>query len=641
MLGCIAYAHIPDANRKKLDQKVVKLRFVGYDITTKAYRLMDDKTGLVYKRRDVTFNEDDFGHKEASTVSTGDSSRKKTGTTEADQPVENEAKSEKSAPHPERPKREVKQPVRYGYDEYAEVMLKAVECPEPRTLQEALSSNQPAQWKEAADAEYQSLLDSHTWDLVKLPSGRKSIGCKWVFKVKHSEDGSVEKFKGRLVAKGFAQRYGVDYDETFSPIVRFTTIRSVIALAAEKKMHLHQMDVVSAFLNGDLEEEIYMDQPEGYVQQGKEDLVCQLKKSLYGLKQSPRCWNRKLSEYLCSIGFTQGSADPCIYIKTGDSLMIVAVYVDDLILAAEDFDDMVAVKRELSSRFKMKDMGELHFILGMGVEWDKRCGTVKLQQTQYIKCMLRKFGMADANPVSTPADTSVKLIQDDGMSTRVDSSKYQSMVGSLLWAAISTRPDIAQAVSTVSRFNKEPSQAHLTAVKRILRYLKGTADLGIVYGPTSGTGLLGFSDANWAGDHDDRRSTTGNVFLFSRGPVSWLSQRQKIVALSTTEAEYMALGSATQELIWVRRLLADLKSAETDSTVVYEDNQGPIALVKNPVAHKRTKHIDIRHHFVREEFENGTLNVQYCPTKDMLADLLTKPLSRCTFEHLRESLGMK
>ena len=213
--------------------------------------------------------------------------------------------------------------------------------------------------------------------------------------------------------------------------------------------------------------------------------------------------------------------------------------------------------------------------------------------------------MADADPVSTPADTSVKLIQDDGMSTHVDSSKYQSMMGSLLWAAISTRSDIAQAVSTVSRFNKEPNQAHLTAVKRILRYLKGTADLGIVYGPTSGTGLVGFSDANWAGDHDDRRLTIGNVFLFSRGPVSWLSERQKTVALSTTEAEYMALSSATQELIWLRRLLADLKSPETDSTVVHEDNQGAIALVKNPVTHKRTKDIDIRHHFVREEFENG------------------------------------
>ena len=260
---CNAYAHIPDAHRKKLDQKAVKLRFVGYDITTKAYHLMDDKTGVVYKRRDVTFNEDDFGHNEASTVSMGDSSRKKMGTTdvklEADQPVENEAKGKKLAPHPERPKRDIKQPVRYGYDEYAEVMLKAVECPEPRPLQEALSSNHTAQWKEAADAEYQSLLHSHTWDLVKLPPGRKSIGCKWVFKVKHSEDGSVEMFKGWLVGKGFAQRYGVDYDETFSPVVRFLTIWSVIALAAEKKTHLHQMDVVSAFLNGDLEEEICME----------------------------------------------------------------------------------------------------------------------------------------------------------------------------------------------------------------------------------------------------------------------------------------------------------------------------------------------------------------------------------------------
>ena len=351
----------------------------------------------MYKRRDVTFNESDFGDEEVITLLDGEDARKENPPNydikpEADQLVKNE----KPTSQLERPKRETKMPGRYGYEECAdpvvtdaELIMEAMEWCEPKTLEEALSSDGTAKWEEAAIIGLLNISSSWTTtpaDMVKLPLGRNSIGCKWVFKVKHSEDGSVEKFNGRLVAKGFVQEYGVDYDGTFSSTVKFTTMLGLISLAAEKKMHLRQVGVVSAFLNGELEEEIYMNQPESYVQQRKEDLVCRLRKPLHGLKQSPRCWNHKLMKKLCSVDFTQSSADPCIVVNTAVSLTITAVYLDNLILAAEDLDEMIAVKWELSSGFKMKDMGELHLFLGMGAErGEVQRHDQPIQQTQYVK----------------------------------------------------------------------------------------------------------------------------------------------------------------------------------------------------------------------------------------------------------------
>jgi len=319
----------------------------------------------------------------------------------------------------------------------------------------------------------------------------------------------------------------------------------------------------------------------------------------------------------------------------------VAVYVDDLILIGVIISQLVKLKKSLSARFKMKDMGELHFCLGIGVIQDKEAGVIKIHQKQYIQRMLEKYRMCEANPVDTPADANVKLVKNDGVSGPVDRVLYQSIVGSLLYAAIATRPDIAQAVSAVSKFCAEPNEAHLTAAKRVLRYLKGTQDLCLVFRPTEETPLYGYSDANWAGDLEDRRSTTGNLFIVAGAPVSWLSKKQPTVALSTSEAEYMALSSATQEAVWLRRLMADLGLGDTGATRILEDNQGAIALAKNPVSHSRTKHIDIRHHFIREAVEDDIVEIEYCPTKEMLADILTKPLPRVTFQYLRKKMGLE
>lgn len=339
------------------------------------------------------------------------------------------------------------------------------------------------------------------------------------------------------------------------------------------------------------------------------------------------------------IGFKQSMSDPCVFVRSRQELEILAVYVDDLILITESPESMNELKAALKERYKMKDMGELSYILGISVIQDKEKNCVILQEKHYIEAILRKYGMDNANPVATPADANVKLRKSDGVSKPVHQHIYQSMVGSLLYAAMATRPDIAQAVSAVSKFNANLDASHLTAVKRILRYLKGRVNLALKYERSDCKALIGYSDADWAGDQDDRWSTTGNIFLLSGGAVSWLSKKQATVALSAAQAEYITLCQAAQEGIWLKRLLCDL-GVESVSTVILEDNQGAIAIAKNPVNHSRTKHIDIRYHYIHECVQNGQIELQYCPTNDMKADIFTKSLARPRFEYLRGEIGL-
>ena len=645
VFGCMAYAYIPDANRKgKLSKKAEKLRFIGYSLQTKGYRLIDEDTSKVIIRRDVIFNESDFQrHSTIVEISKG------TSNCMEDRDIPEEDESFVEQPEQSQGQDEVQQrrserqrtvPIRYGIDEYVDTAFLGEE--EPQSIEEALNSGLSNKWKEAADSEYQSLMENGTWELVKLPVGRKQVGCRWTFKIKRGSDGKVERYKARLVAKGYTQKYGQDYHETFSPVIRYSSIRALLAFAVQEEMIVHQMDVVTAFLNGVLDEEIYMEQPPGYVKEGEEDLVCKLRKSLYGLKQSSRCWNTVFKEHMESIDFRQCTADPCIFVKNEESdVTIVAVYVDDLIIIAKTDETMKKVKESLATRFKMKDLGKIHYCLGINIEYDEEKKQLWMHQKQYIESLLNKYGLSQVKTCTTPADINVKLIKDDGVSKPVDPANYQSMVGSLLYASIGTRPDIAQAVGAVSRFNSCPTEAHLTAVKRISRYLKGTINFGIKYEKLTDGTLSGFLDADWAGDMDNRHSTTGNLFMMSGGAVSWLSRKQPVVALSTTEAEYVALSTATQEAVWLRRLLSEIRATPMTPTTIKEDNQGTIAVAKNPIFHARTKHIDIKFHYVREALRDGIIELVYCPSENMAADILTKPLSRGRFESLRSEMGLE
>ena len=435
IFGCVAYAHIPDCKRNKLDKKAVKLRFVGYCSKSKSYRLFDEKTKKLIVSRDVTFNEDDFNIKDEE---------KKSIKTDIQVEEEGEQNPQERSPYPDRQRRP---PTRYGTDEFIESAINTSET-DVHVPEDIVEAHKIPEWKAAADAEYGALLDNGTWELTQLPDGRKPIECKWIFKVKKGSDGGIQRFKARLVAKGYAQKYGVDYDETFAPVVRYSSIRTLLSLAIQNDMMIHQMDVPTAILNGTLEEEIYMHQPTGYVEPGKENLVCRLNKSLYGLKQSPRCWNKAFKEHMKSIKFIQSTADPCIFIKTGgvNELVIVAVYVDDLIIVTKNPQNMADVKEELMQRFKMKDLGKLHHCLGMVINHDEEKGCLLIHQKPYIESMLKRFGLSEAKSVSTPANLSVKMKKDDESKKLADPTLYQSIVGSLLYLAIATRPDISQAV---------------------------------------------------------------------------------------------------------------------------------------------------------------------------------------------------
>ena len=531
----------------------------------------------VVVRRDVGFNETDFGRQSQPLEIESEAD------TEAQQPPEvSEDSVSETGPQepPRRSERATKgqPPLQFGFDEYAEftdmthVVLHAA-IDEPSSIQEALTSKYSEQWKAAVDSEYQSLMENKTWELVELPVDRKAIGCKWVFKVKYGEQGEVERFRGRLVAKGYSQKYGIDYDEMFSPVVRFNSIRALLAYAVQKRMLIHQMDVVTAFLNGELEEEIYMQQPEGYVESGNENLVCKLKKSIYGLKQSPRCWNQAFRKLMESLDFKQCQADPRIFIKgsEADKLTIIAVYVDDLIIITSTEEEMNQIKVSLNKHFKMKDMGSLHFCLGVHIKQSEE--GLQLCQKRYIEKLLQRYGLQDANAVSTPVDLNVKLVADDGHSKPVDKVRYQSMVGSLLYAAVATRPDISQAVRVLSKFNSAPTEAHLAAAKRVLRYLKGTMNLSLQYKQTENSDIVGFSDADWASDMDNRHSTTGNVFMLAGGAICWLSQKQSAVALSTAESEYIALSSAIPALQLRKPCGCDNFSRTSEGTVSHQSHR--------------------------------------------------------------------
>ena len=435
----------------------------------------------------------------------------------------------------------------------------------------------------------------------------------------------------------------------FRTVAKYTSIRTLFAiLAGRRNVKVHQMDVNTAFLYSDLDEVVYVEQPEGFAEQGKEDWVLLLNKALYGLKQSPRAWFLKIAPTLVDFDFKQCDSDPCIFVYTNDKgeKTYIALYVDDFIIAGENEDDIMRIKQLLAEQFEMKDLGIAKKFLGMEIEYGDD-GSIKIHQEQYIQQLLLRHGMQECASVPTPMDTSIKLCKTTEDDALADQKEYASIVGGLMFAACVTRPDIMCAAGQLSQFLNNPSSKHMLAAKRVLRYLKGTLRLGITYRPPP-MRLTGYSDANWAGDIDNRRSTTGYVVMINNGAVAWRSQLQPTVALSTMEAEYMALTEATKELIWIRNLLAALgyindntkSSSASTPTQLYSDNQSAIALAKNPVSHARAKHIDIRHHFIREAIQDKIIWVQYIPTTEMTADSLTKALGREKHQKCAARMGM-
>ncbi|OWB64646.1 hypothetical protein B5S29_g5835 [[Candida] boidinii] len=508
----------------------------------------------------------------------------------------------------------------------------------PTTVSQALSSSDSSRWQAALDKEMSAHHTNHTWDLVDLPAGRRAIGCRWVFNIKDSSSPPI--YKARLVAQGFRQVQGLDYQETFSPVIRYESIRLLFATAAEFHLGIHQMDVTTAFLNGDLAEEIYMNQPDGYVDSSCPDKVCRLVKSLYGLKQAPLCWNTKINSVLEDAGFVRAPSDFGIYSFTrNSSVLLLALYVDDLLLLSNDGSLVTFAKSLLGSHFSMKDLGAVKSFLGMDVS--QAPGRVSICLSRYLSKVLADFNMSDCNPVAVPLSPSLDLTSFSPDEQFPDASRYRSMVGKLLFASNTVRPDLSYAVSVLSRYIKDPKDIHMKAAKQVLRYVKGTLDAGLVYRSIGSFQLIGYCDADWANDKSDRASNTGYVFKLSDGPISWRSKKQATVAQSSTEAEYLALGDAVRELLWLRQLLNQLPVNTTGTPLLYEDNNGCILLASHPVFHSRTKHIDVRHHFLREHLAAGSFNLVHVGTNHMAADMLTKPLGKIKFLQLSTLLGVQ
>eukprot|EP00873_Tetraselmis_striata_P026590 jgi/Tetstr1/446854/TSEL_034332.t1 len=518
------------------------------------------------------------------------------------------------------------------------------------TIKQALAGKYHKEWRASIVSELRSLRARNTFAYARLPVGRHAIGNKWVFKVKANSDGSVNRFKARLVAQGFSQQAGVDYHATFSPVVKLSTLRTCLAVAAARGMHIHQIDIETAFLNASLKEEIYMRQPKG-AEDGT-DNVLRLLKSIYGLKQASREWYELIHKTLTGLGLARSNSDTSMYSMNHPryGICIVLVYVDDILVVSDFVEWIRSAKSAIGAEFNMTDFGEAAFVLGMDLTRCWASGTIRLSQEQYTLELLEKYGMQDCSPAKTPMgsghykDLASASDADKAPLSREDHETYRAILGSVNFLTMCTRPDLAFAISVLSRFQSAPQKIHLMQLKRVLRYLKGTPGMGITYGATEpgGARLVVYSDSDWAADTSNRRSQSGDISMLNGGAIGWNSKQQETTALSTTEAEYVALSRAAQNTVHFRQLLQDIHQQQQGPTIVYEDNQGAVKLANNPMASHRTKHIDIKHHYTRDLVDAGTISVTPIATSKMLADGLTKALPEPTHTLLfRQCMGTK
>jgi len=516
---------------------------------------------------------------------------------------------------------------------------------DPKSYGEAMASPQRHEWSKAFDSELQSLIRNETLEEVVLPPGAKVVSTKWVCKTKRDADGNFVKYKARLVGRGFTQRYGIDYDETYAPVGRMTSMRIFFVMAAVKNLVVWQMDAETAFLNPEMDRLLYISFPEGWAKQDPKATGLVVRKGLYGFKQSARLWWLDVVSKLQVLGFTHSDADWGIFVRveSDGSRTIVFVYVDDFLIAAKSQAVVNTVREGLKAAYKMSDIGPVSSVLGIKV--DKVDRGFALSQGHYIDTVLERFDMSDCRPEPTPIAVGTKLVAEGVKLGPDDARQYQALIGCLMWIALSTRPDISFAVSALSRFNGSPTEMHFKVAKRVLRYLSATRDLVLLLVPSKNGDApqLDFSsDADWAGNIDDRNSQSGYVGKLHGAVVTWGSLRQQCVSLSSVESEYVALAEAAKDAIWLRTaiLAYEQTSPDTVDIVLKGDNQGALALAQNPGWHRRTKHIDIRYHFIRWQVEDGAIKLKYVGTSDQVADIFTKATPTPTLVKHRAALGL-
>ncbi|CAI5932929.1 unnamed protein product [Closterium sp. NIES-65] len=526
------------------------------------------------------------------------------------------------------------------YEECAFAFFSPVEMPgEPATLKEALESSDAEEWKKALESELKSIEENDTFELVELPEGRTAITSKWLFKIKSDADGKIERYKSRLVAKGYQQKEKVDFKELFAPVVKPTTLRTLFAGAAIKGWVVKQMDIVTAFLNGILEEEIFMAQPEGF--DDGSGRVWKLKKALYGLKQAPGQWYMKLHEVLEEIGFTPSTADHSLFmLGEGEQRSFMVVYVDDILIFSPSSDLVKEVMLKLHDKFKCKSLGDVNFYLGLHIERDVEKRSMRVHQRKYLEALAANFGQSEGH-VATPFPSGFKCVKgpEEESVGEEERRRFHSLVGSLMYAAVNTRPDVTFATGQLARVLQCPNEEQVAAGMRVSKYLGQTATVGLQYSAAAQRRqkgadgvepghlfLTAYSDASYASEPEDMTSVGGFICCVGGGPTAWESKKQVDQALSSVESEYMALFRAVREIVWQRRLLAELGEEQQGPTPLYCDSQGAIALAKNPVLHGLTKHMRVKWHWTRSMVTAGEVELRYVKTTGQPADMMTKRL---------------
>lgn len=491
---------------------------------------------------------------------------------------------------------------------------------EPASYEEAVTCGNRENWQIAIDEELEAHRKNVTWSIVERPRDKKLLSVKWIFKVKCHPSGTIERYKARLVVRGFEQQAGRDYFETFAPVARYESMRIMVALAAHYNLQITQFDVKTAFLYGDIDEVVYIQAPQGI--KLKPNQALRLNKGLYGLKQAPRLWNNKFNKVVQSQGFQPTLSDPCLFYHT-EKKIFLSIYVDDGLLLAKDQHDIEQVIGLLQKQFDIRIVKNSTFV---GSEITKTQTGYFMHQTSYTRALLKRFKMSDCSPVSSPLMTSHKLTHLDNKEPPAICN-YREAIGALLYLATNSRPDILHAITLLARFCEHPKEKHWIAIKRVMRYLRGTLDYGLTFQRGNKLNIVAYTDADWAGDNATRKSVSGAIIFLAGGPIIFRSIQQSLTALSTTEAEFIASTEAVKELAWTRTLLNEL-NIPFERAVLRCDSETAIRLIKNPELHRRTKHVDIKFHFIRDWYSRGMFELEHVPGGVQLADYLTKALPR-------------
>ena len=672
--GCETY--VKRLLSDKLAPKSDKCFFVGYPKETKGYYFYNPSENKVFVARDGVFLEKEFISRKTSgsnvyleevrdeqqmdVINTSSEVQEEVQTVdipsitpheispcEVTQPNEDDTSTVVPQRKSSRTIIPSKRYIDFLLTESSEITM--LESEEPTSYKDALKGKDSEKWLDAMKSEMDSMSENQVWDLVDLPDGVTPIGCKWIYKIKTDKDGNIYVFKARLVAKGFKQVHGIDYDETFSPVAMLKSIRIILAIAAFHDYEIWQMDVKTAFLNGFLKEDVYMTQPQGFEDPENPRKVCKLKKSIYGLKQASRSWNLRFDESVKEFGFLRNEEESCVYKKlSGSSITFLVLYVDDILLIGNDKTMLESVKEWLKSCFSMKDLGEAEYILGIKIYRDRSRRLIGLSQETYIDKVLARFKMENSKRGFIPMQHGIKLGKTQCPSSldeikRMSNVPYASAIGSIMYAMMCTRPDVAYAMSICSRYQSNPGDVHWVAAKNILKYLRRTKDHFLVYGGENELFVTGYTDASFQSDKDDFRSQSGFIFCLNGGAVSWKSSKQCTIADSTTEAEYIAAADAAKEAVWMKKFISELGVVPSieNGIELFCDNTGAIAQSKEPRAHKNNKHVLRKFHIIREIVGRNDVKVCKVHTEDNVADPLTKPLAQPKHESHTRSMGLR